>query len=942
MVSFLVFLPLAQGADETPAAAPLRIGIEVESKPLSFSDANGEPIGFVVDLVRAVAAARKLEIVFVRKPWQQLLADFKAGHLDALASTVYMPERAQYADFTIAHLALPGMLFMRKGDSSIKSTADLANKIIAATTHGYSEEFAKKNGWGREFLGTRSLSESLEALNTGKADAVIAAGQIAKKVIRDREYRNVTAAPFRMDDQCRFQYHMAVPLGRTRLLYELNAGLLAVRADGTYDRLYEQWIGPLEPRKLHWRDLEPYRLPSVLVLLVLAGAFWHQRRLMRRLHRQKEALRQSEERLTLALEGSQDAFWDWDLTTGRITRSERWGTILGRSSESLQPDVTALNPMIHPDDLERVSQTREIVKHQGHVRVEYRLKGKDGRWHWILDRGKVVARDEQGVPTRVTGAATDITAQKQIGEALGRSQALLEQSQRAAEIGGWEYDLTTGAIYWTLQTYRIHDLDPDTETLTTERVLLFYTPGCREQMKEAFRRAVQEGVPFDLEVEIVTANGRVRWIRNIGRADRNAKGVVRIYGSAQDVTRRRREDEERQRLQQKMLEAQKLESLGVLAGGIAHDFNNLLTVILGNASIAREAPECTPGALQQIETAAQRAGDLCRQMLAYAGKSRSSLESVDLNAIVSDTINLLKLSISKNAMLEFRLAPEPLQVDADASQMRQVIMNFVINASDAIGNTPGKIRVTTQRATVTSEMLRDARIGQELPPGDYIALEVEDNGCGMSPETMARIFDPFFTTKFAGRGLGLAAVLGILRTHRGAFFVSSTLGRGSVFRILLPPGTKKPAIKAAPPHPRRAAGQKGGLILVVDDEPSVRQLACGILEREGYNLAVAADGYEALALALAHGGRFVAVLLDITMPGLNGQATLRELRLMNASLPVLLMSGYSEADARKHVDDDALVDFLPKPFTAEALQQRLSALLARAGRGTGTASPVNS
>jgi len=327
----------------------------------------------------------------------------------------------------------------------------------------------------------------------------------------------------------------------------------------------------------------------------------------------------------------------------------------------------------------------------------------------------------------------------------------------------------------------------------------------------------------------------------------------------------------------------------------------------------------------------RQAASLTSQMLAYAGKSRTSTENVDLNSIVTDTVHLLRLSISKNANLDFALSSDPLAIEADPSQIRQIIMNLVINASDSIGDAVGRIRVSTSRLTVTPEILREARLGQELSPGEYVVFEVNDNGCGMSEETMARIFDPFFTTKFAGRGLGLAAVLGIVRSHRGAFFVQSTLGLGSTFRLVLPPSRRSLAQNrtAATSSGTAEPFLKPGHFLVVDDEPSVRKLTCNVLEKEGHSVALASDGYEALALALAHGGRFTAVLLDLTMPGMDGPSTLKELRQMKIDAPVLIMSGYSEIDARKRFADEAQLAFLPKPFTGEILLKNLYGLLAR-------------
>ena len=923
----IVFTGMAQAEPASPAPI-IRVGIEQGTSPLSSEDIPGQPSGFLVDLVEAIAKDRNLQPVLACRPSSELLSDFKAGKIDVLANLVLTPERATYANSSIAYLILPGTVYIRKDDQSIRVADDLRNKRIAVGTAGYSYETAVKRGWGREFVAVNSLVEALERLNAGQADAVPGSRVFSNNVIKEKKLFNVRPAPFVVDDFS-FQYHLAVLKGRDELLYELNAGLIAIRNNGVYDVIYEKWFGSIEPRSLKFRDLRPYLWTASFILLALGTALFRQRHLVGKLRQQAEALQTSEERLTLVLEGSQDAFWDWDIKKNHVTRSERWTVMVGPASG--QPGIEGFNRLVHPDDLDHLKQARERLLQQGHGHFEYRIRSRNGQWIWIHDRGKVVARDGAGHPTRLTGAISDITAHKRIEEALGRSQALLEQSQRAAEIGGWEYDVASNTLYWTLQAFRIHDLDPDAGTPTLEQILSFYLPKGQPVIRDAFREAQNKGQPFDLELELLTGNRRRIWVRTIGRAEKNSSQVVRVYGSFQDITFRKKEEEERQKLQQKMLEAQKLESLGVLAGGIAHDFNNLLTVIMGNASLAKESPAMAAESLQQIETATLRAADLCRQMLAYAGKSRTSSESVDFNSIVTDTVHLLRLSISKNATLDFALAPTPLAIEGDPSQIRQIIMNLVINASDSIGASAGRIQVSTSRLPVTSEILREARLGQDLPPGEYVALEVTDNGCGMSAETLARIFDPFFTTKFAGRGLGLAAVLGIVRAHHGAFFVQSTLGQGSTFRMLLPPGRRAMTGEKLKPNalPPPASLVKPGHFLVVDDEPSVRKITCNILEQEGHKVTLAADGYEALALSLAHGGKFTAVLLDLTMPVMDGPSTLKELRQMKIDAPVLIMSGYSEIDARKRFTDDPLLAFLAKPFTGEVLLAALYELLAR-------------
>ena len=917
---------LPSAAEIATLPALVRVGIDKSAPPFTMLDKNGRPAGFCVDLLDAVARDRGLRIEYVPLSWPEAVAQFEAGNLDTLANLTWLPARAGFADFAIPHAKTDGALFVRKDKPRVYTQEALGSMKLAVPERGLSHDYLVRRGLGDRLLLTTDLDSSLRAVERGDADATLLPRLSGNRAIAVGDFPNVEEAAVDFDDLA-YSLHTAVRPGRSALLYEINLGLHNLRENGTYESLYAKWIGPVETLRRSWRSFRAHWLTFLLVTAALAAIFFIQRRLLLRLRRQTAALKISEERLTLVLEGSEDAFWDWDTRNGRVNRSERWAQILGRQPGELAPQIDAFRDITHPDDLDRIEQSKRQVMRDGKSRVEYRLRARDGTWRWIFDRGKVVARDGDGNPVRVTGAATDITLRKRIEAALVRSQALLEQTQLASGMGGWEYDLRSRTIFWTKETYRIHDLPPGDEPLPQEQVFDFCTQRSRDALAGAFTRALDEGQEFDLELELVTTASRVIWVRCIGRVDRAGEKVVRLFGSIQDITQRKKADEDRQKLQLKMLEAQKLESLGVLAGGIAHDFNNILTVIMGNASLARADLASMPDALEHIETAANRAADLCRQMLAYAGKSRFSLETHDLNAIVQDTTHLLRTSINKNAGLEFALAPDPLAVEIDASQIRQVIMNLVINASDAIGSATGHIRVTSARKSITAEQLRDARIGQESPAGDYVILEVEDDGCGMSPQTVSRIFDPFFTTKFTGRGLGLAAVLGIVRAHRGAFFVRSTLGKGTTFTLLLPPAlkgivTKPKTVTTASPIEIK----EEGTVLVVDDEPQVRKIAASILEKQGYTVAIAADGYEALALALAHGMRFKAVLLDLTMPGLDGPSTLRELRGLSKRVPVLIMSGYSETDARKHFAADPLIGFLPKPFTADDLLQKIKHL----------------
>ncbi|HYC77954.1 MAG TPA: response regulator [Planctomycetota bacterium] len=399
-----------------------------------------------------------------------------------------------------------------------------------------------------------------------------------------------------------------------------------------------------------------------------------------------------------------------------------------------------------------------------------------------------------------------------------------------------------------------------------------------------------------------------------------------------DVSARKRAEEERAKLEAQVQHAQKLESLGVLAGGIAHDFNNLLVGILGNAGLALKelSPESPArGTVRAIETAAQRAADLTRQMLAYSGKGRFVVQPLDLSALVEEMAHLLKVSISKQATLKYSFSRDLPPVIADATQLRQVVMNLITNASDALGDRPGVISVATGAMDVDRGYLRATYLAEDLPGGRYVFLEVADTGCGMDETVRERIFDPFFSTKFTGRGLGLAAVLGIVRGHRGAIRVYSEVGRGTTFKVLFPASDAAARPPVADAERPARSKPRSGAVLVADDEPAVREFAARVLSEAGYEVIEAQDGADAVARFREAPARFVAVLLDMTMPKLSGADAFREMRRLRPDVQVILSSGYNEQDATQHFIGKGLAAFLQKPYRSDALVDLVDAVVER-------------
>ncbi len=416
---------------------------------------------------------------------------------------------------------------------------------------------------------------------------------------------------------------------------------------------------------------------------------------------------------------------------------------------------------------------------------------------------------------------------------------------------------------------------------------------------------------------------------------RTRQGLV-VLAAIIDVTQRRQAERERLEFERRLLESQKRESLGVLAGGIAHDFNNLLTGVIGHASLLRysvaaEHPATLPH-VDGIEQSAHRAATLCRQMLDYAGQGHFVIQPFDVNRMIRQHESLLRVAVSKLVGLDIEL-DEPLRlVRGDAKQIHQALTNLVINASEAIGERPGRVAIRTRLRRLSPADLAALVPPLVLKPGWFVSLVVADDGCGMGPDTVARVFEPFFTTKFIGRGLGLAALLGIMRSHQGGIFVRSTPGLGTEFELLFPALEDSAAPFPADSRPPVAVPAERGTVLVIDDEACVRDVARETLVGAGYAVVLAFDGQEGVDAFRPDPAGFIAVLLDVKMPRLNGEDTLFLLRQLAPRVPILVMSGYDENTVQSRFLAGGVSAFVPKPFRPAALLSALEDAIRRARR----------
>lgn len=559
---------------------------------------------------------------------------------------------------------------------------------------------------------------------------------------------------------------------------------------------------------------------------------------------------------------------------------------------------------------------RENLRKNKRVRdLEYRFRTLAGEERWALHDSFVTVDEKTGAEV-IQAIIRDITARKNSEERL-RYFALAVDSASDA-IGMCTPD---GRHYYQNRAFdeMFGEIGEDPPSAYVD---------CRDWQR--VYEAMNAGKSWSGDVRMKGKDGREIdvFLRAFVMRDQDGK-VVGMVGLHTDITERRSLEADRKKLENQMQEAQKLESLGLLAGGIAHDFNNLLTGILGNAGLALD--ELSPislarGNIADIEIAARRAADLCRQLLAYSGKGRFTVQSIDIRELIREMGHMLEVSIHRKIALHFDLPAEMPSVEGDPTQIRQVVMNLIINASEAIGDDTGIISVVGGTMNCTRQYLKNYYFTENLSEGTYVFLEVTDNGCGMDEETKNKIFEPFYTTKFTGRGLGMAAVLGIVRGHRGAIKIYSEPGRGTTIKVILP-ASGRPADRVPDVVDGAVEWKGSGIVLLADDEEIVRNIGKRIIEGAGFSSVLVKDGVEAVRMfrriEQELGETVTCVILDLTMPRMDGQEAFREIRLLRENVPIILSSGYNEQDVVQKFVGRGLAGFIQKPYQAADLVSML-------------------
>jgi PAS domain S-box-containing protein len=628
------------------------------------------------------------------------------------------------------------------------------------------------------------------------------------------------------------------------------------------------------------------------------------------------ALRESERRLALALSTAHLGVWNCDLRDNSLVLSPAYSPVFGGGP--LNPLTYAeWSALIHPDDRDRVlALARESLERTHTWEAEFRVLWPDETFRWIYSKAAVLL-DDTG-PGRMVGVSLDITERKETEAAMRASEQRFRNMADTAPVMIWVAGTDKVCTFFnkTWLDFTGRTPEQDMNNGWTESV----HPDDRDRCFASYSSAFDARLNFAIEYRLRRADGEYRWVLCSGVPHFAPGGVFGGYiGSDIDIT-------EVKRAQDEALSRQKLESLGVLTSGIAHDFNNLLGSILAEAELAEAelAADASPREeILAIKGVAIRASEIVRELMIYSGQDKANLEPVDVSRLVEEMLGLLKLSISKNAVLNTDLRANLPPVRGNAAQIRQIVMNLIINASEAIGEKDGLIQVITSvvhtRPTVALEG------AATLPEGDYLRLEVSDNGCGMTEETRRKIFDPFFSTKFAGRGLGLAVVQGAVRAHGGAIDLMSAPGRGTSVQILFPcdgqaaqspPTNTVPA--AAGPIPCAA-----GTVLLVEDEDILRISVSKMLAKKGFCVIEAADGSNAIELFRNRKDDIDVILLDMTIPGASSREVLEEAHRLQPEVKVILTSAYNWERASHGMDASRIKGFIRKPFELVELLQLL-------------------
>lgn len=913
---------------DLPSKRRLIIGGSANFPPYEYLDAQGLPTGYNVDLTRALAKEVGLDIEIQLGQFGAMRRQLERGAIDAMQGMLYSSERAKLYDFSTPHEAIQNIAVVRRGTITPPTSVEELSTLNIVVEHGGRlHDYAIENGLTGRLTQVSSQEQALLGVVEGKYDCALVSRLPALYWIKQHKWKTLELAqkPLITDEYC-----FAVAKGEADLRNLLDEGLKRLEASGEYRRIRDRWLGIQQTGNTTWKNAFKYVLwvagPLFVLLLVFLLWWWA---LRQQVKKQTALLQTSEAQLREMLDAAPDAI---------IVETENCFAYLNPAARALF-GARFENQLLGQPTSNRIRQIVRPDPSSGGVTPFERL--------FICLDGKEVPVELSSAPIRFAGHQGTISFARDISERKRTDRRIRELLDETMEARNALLNIMEDQQKAELQLQHaatrfkaLIEHAPDGIVLINKDGVMFFAspvirkmfgysadelpgispaerthPDDRPAVLEALAQLIADPArTITMTYRFQHASGSWLWVESTFSNLLAVPGVEAICINFRDVTERRNAEEEREKLQEQLLQSQKMESIGRLAGGVAHDFNNMLQAILGHTELLMmkcEGSEDVIKDLEEIRKAARRSADLTAQLLAFARKQMILPKNLDINQIVGETLKMLRRMLGEDIELVWRPGSGQLNVNMDPSQLNQILANLAVNSRDAIQGV-GRVTIETHQVVLTSTTTLQRT---ELPPGPYVLLKVCDTGSGMSADTLAHLFEPFFTTKPLGQGtgLGLATVFGIVQQNKGAIVVESELGKGSDFSIYLP--RNESTLPARETYSLQEALPRGHeTILLVDDEPAIRTTLEQFLHALGYQVLTAGHPETALSLSTAFLGRIDLLITDVIMPEMNGRSLADHIRRQRADLKLIYISGYP-ADAIAHrgilTNEEPL---LQKPF----------------------------
>ncbi|MFH1982077.1 MAG: transporter substrate-binding domain-containing protein [Pseudomonadota bacterium] len=892
----------------------IRLAHDPNARPIEFIDTNGVFRGLAADYVQLIESRLNFRFDIVHlKSWDEALSKAKNKEVDVLCAFTKNAQRETWMLFTEPYIVVPTVILVRDDTPGAMSLDRMKDRRVTFTKGWIIDDYLRQQHPDLNMLPAIDPDAALSDLITGKADAWVTALTIASIKIEDNKITNIRVAG---ETPLSFKLSMASRKDWPVLNNILKKGL-ALISEQERSHIFKKWINIKQQSIFENRQfwIIAFSIFAVAILPVIVVYYWNnslKRKVMQKTQALETELREREKAEAALLES--EAFLDTLLNAMPIPvfYQDRFGRCLGFNNaferffcEAKQLRIGKSVYDRFPAEVAAVCREKDeaLIKTGGDQHHELQVTNAQGELRVVILHTAAFT-DSLGAINGLIGAILDITAHKRSEDTLRYREQLLNEMGSIAKVGGWEHDLTTGQVSWTKETYKILEVESG-PVPEPEAILNYFISGDRTRFEEAYRRAIKNGEPFDLELRCTTAMGRQFWGHAIGRPEFKSGKCIKMRGTFQDIT-------DQKEMEARLQKAQKMEAIGNLAGGIAHDFNNILFPIVGLSEMLTE--DLPPGSPEhenagEILKAAIRGSELVKQILAFSRQSEHQLTPVRLQQIVKEVLKLARSILPSNIEIRQDIQNDCGLVMADPTQLHQIAMNLVTNAFHAIGPNSGTISITLKETRLES----DGGLSSFLEPGQYALLAVSDTGCGIDPAVMDKIFEPYFTTKpkDKGTGLGLAVVYGIVKALRGDIKAYSEMGQGTVLNVYLPLLEKFSEAETAAPVKINPTGTER--ILIVDDEKAIVQLQTKALERLGYRVTSRSSSVEALEAFRSNSGAYDLVISDMTMPGMTGDDLAKALIQIRPDIPVIICTGFSERINKNRIQAAGIKGVLMKP-----------------------------